>query len=58
VCIGDNAEQPGRYWNGWIDDVRIYSYALGITQVEGLYAAGKGISQEQAAAARGKLDDF
>jgi len=40
VCLGDNAEQPGRYWNGWIDDVRIYSYALSETEITGLYAAG------------------
>ncbi len=28
VYIGENAEQTGRYWNGLIDDVRVYSYAL------------------------------
>ncbi len=37
VCIGDNAEQPGRYWNGWIDDVRIYSYALSEDEIVRLY---------------------
>jgi serine/threonine protein kinase len=41
VCIGDNAEQPGRYWNGWIDDVRIYSYALNDAQIAALYKAGQ-----------------
>jgi TolA-binding protein len=28
VCIGANAQAPGRDWNGLIDDVRIYDYAL------------------------------
>jgi serine/threonine protein kinase len=41
VCIGDNAEQPGRYWNGWIDDVRIYSYALSEAEIAALYEAGQ-----------------
>lgn len=40
VCIGDNAEQPGRHWNGWIDDVRIYSYALSKAAVSELYSDG------------------
>jgi serine/threonine protein kinase/tetratricopeptide (TPR) repeat protein len=41
VCIGDNAEQSGRYWNGWIDDVRIYSYALSEAGIAALYNAGQ-----------------
>ena len=28
VFIGENAEQTGRFWNGLIDDVRIFNYAL------------------------------
>jgi len=28
VYIGENSEQSNRFWNGLIDDVRIYSYAL------------------------------
>jgi TolA-binding protein len=28
VYIGANAQAPGREWNGLIDDVRIYNYAL------------------------------
>ena len=28
VYIGENAEKPGRYWRGAIDEVRIYNYAL------------------------------
>jgi hypothetical protein len=38
--IGDNAQQPGRHWNGWIDEVRIYSYALSAAEVAELYQAG------------------
>jgi serine/threonine protein kinase/tetratricopeptide (TPR) repeat protein len=41
VCIGDNAEQSGRHWNGWIDDVRIYSYALNEAEIAALYKAGQ-----------------
>jgi hypothetical protein len=28
VYIGENSEQSNRFWNGLIDDARIYSYAL------------------------------
>jgi hypothetical protein len=28
VYIGENSQTPNRFWNGLIDDVRIYSYAL------------------------------
>jgi hypothetical protein len=28
VYIGENSDQSNRFWNGLIDDVRIYSYAL------------------------------
>jgi hypothetical protein len=38
VLIGENAERPGRFWNGLIDDVRIYSYALSEDEIEALYA--------------------
>jgi hypothetical protein len=41
VYIGGNSEKPGRYWNGLIDDVRIYSYALSEAEVKELYA-GRG----------------
>ncbi len=33
VCIGENAEKPERFWNGLIDDVRIYNYALGADEI-------------------------
>ncbi|MHC4175343.1 MAG: LamG domain-containing protein, partial [Planctomycetota bacterium] len=37
VCIGENSEQTGRYWNGLIDDVRIYNYALSHDEVAAFY---------------------
>jgi len=39
VCIGANAQAPGREWNGLIDDVRIYNYAL--SQAEIVSVMGK-----------------
>ena len=38
VLIGGNAQQTGRKWNGLIDDVRIYSYALTEAEIKALYA--------------------
>jgi hypothetical protein len=26
--MGSNSEKPDRFWNGALDDVRIYNYAL------------------------------
>jgi hypothetical protein len=36
VYIGENAEQTGRFWNGLIDDVRIYNYALSEDKIKAL----------------------
>ena len=36
VTIGENAEHPEREWNGLIDDVRIYSYALSQAEIKAL----------------------
>jgi len=38
VLIGENQERPGRYWDGMIDDVRIYNYALNSTEVAQLFS--------------------
>ena len=38
VLIGENAQQTGRFWNGLIDDVRIYNYALREADIQRLYA--------------------
>jgi tetratricopeptide (TPR) repeat protein len=37
VYIGENSERRGRFWDGLIDDVRVYSYALSEAQIEALY---------------------
>ena len=34
VYIGNNAERNARFWNGLIDDVRVYNYALTKEEVE------------------------
>ncbi len=39
VFIGGNSEKPERCWNGLIDDVRIYNYALSEAEIEALYAS-------------------
>ena len=36
VLIGENAERTGRCFDGLIDDVRIYNYALSEDQVKTL----------------------
>ncbi len=38
VLIGQNAEKTERQWNGFIDDVRIYNYALCEADVAAIYA--------------------
>jgi tetratricopeptide (TPR) repeat protein len=40
VLIGENAEQKGRFFDGLIDDVRIYNYALSANEIAAL-AAGQ-----------------
>jgi len=36
VLIGENAEKPKRFWNGLIDDVRVYSYGLSADEVKAM----------------------
>ncbi|MGE5297107.1 MAG: LamG-like jellyroll fold domain-containing protein [Solirubrobacterales bacterium] len=40
VLIGENSAGParGRFWNGWIDDVRVFRYALDANEVKALYS--------------------
>jgi hypothetical protein len=38
VLIGENAQQPGRFFNGLIDDVRIYNHALSESEIKALAA--------------------
>ncbi len=33
VYIGENSQMPNRFWNGMIDDVRIYNYALSAEEI-------------------------
>jgi hypothetical protein len=40
VCIGENAERPNRFFDGLIDDVRVYNYALSESEIAAL-ATGK-----------------
>jgi beta-galactosidase len=41
IYIGENSERPDRFWNGLIDDVRLYSYALTADEVAAIYADRK-----------------
>jgi len=41
VLIGENVKERGHYWNGLIDDVRIYSYALNEAEIKALYTGEK-----------------
>jgi cytoskeletal protein CcmA (bactofilin family) len=36
VIIGENAQQRGRYWNGLIDDVRVYNVALDANDINSI----------------------
>lgn len=36
VYIGENVEMTGRFWNGLIDDVRVYNYGLSEGQIKAL----------------------
>ena len=40
LYIGENSEEPNRFWNGLIDDVRIYNCGLSQSEIEGLAAEG------------------
>jgi hypothetical protein len=41
VYIGENSDMTGRFWNGLIDDVRVYDCAIGQSEIEALYNEGK-----------------
>jgi hypothetical protein len=40
VYIGENYEEPGRYFNGQIDEVRIYKEALSMVDIVSIIAGG------------------
>jgi tetratricopeptide (TPR) repeat protein len=46
VFIGENSEETNREWDGLIDDVRIYSYALTAADVKDLYE-GRELSRDK-----------
>jgi hypothetical protein len=37
VWIGENSMTRGRLFNGWLDDVRLYGYALSAEEIQALY---------------------
>jgi hypothetical protein len=37
VLIGENAEKPKRFWNGLIDDVRVYNYGLNAEEIAEIF---------------------
>jgi tetratricopeptide (TPR) repeat protein len=41
VLIGENGQVPNRFWNGLIDDVRVYNFGVSEAQVQQLYREGK-----------------
>ncbi|MHC4557447.1 MAG: LamG-like jellyroll fold domain-containing protein [Planctomycetota bacterium] len=41
VYVGENAEKPERFWNGLIDDVRIYNYALSADEIAAIASLPK-----------------
>jgi len=41
VYIGENSERTARFWEGLIDDVRIYNYALSEGEIKTIYNEGK-----------------
>ena len=43
LYIGANSERSGREWNGLIDDVRIYGYALSEAEIQALYTGKEGV---------------
>ena len=57
VMIGENAEQPERYWNGMIDDVRVYSRGLSAGEVNIIKAGGTVPDPNNLIVGHWKLDD-
>jgi hypothetical protein len=41
VYIGENSEMAQRFWNGLIDEVRIYNCALDEGRIKALYSEAK-----------------
>jgi hypothetical protein len=45
VMIGENAVSRERFFNGWMDDVRLYDYGLSEEEVLALYRAGRPVEK-------------
>ena len=41
VLIGENGQVPNRFWNGLIDEVRVYNFGLPEAQIQQLYREAK-----------------
>lgn len=48
VFIGENAERPGRYWNGLIDEVLIFDHALSEEEIRQLHGVGARVFMPEA----------
>lgn len=46
VYIGENAGAPNRFWNGLVDDIRIYSYALSAAEIAAICDGARGASAQ------------
>lgn len=43
LLIGENSQQPGRRWNGWIDELALYDRALAPAEILAQVRAGAGL---------------
>ena len=57
VMIGENAQQSERYWNGMIDDVRVYSRGLSAGEVNTIKAGGTVADPNNLIVGHWELDD-
>ena len=44
LLIGDNTSTANQCWNGYIDDVRVYNYALSTAEIDAIYDATQSTS--------------
>jgi hypothetical protein len=47
VYIGENAGAPNRFWNGLVDDVRIYNYALSAAEIAAICEDSRDASAQE-----------
>ena len=46
VYIGENGQRTGRFWDGLMDDIRIYNYALSKADIKKMFAGTEFAKQE------------